>query len=89
MRRNLERNLHGQHLVIDPIVRSISAQLRTSNPEKALVLSLHGSTGTGKNFVSKAIADHLFKKGMKSQYVHLFAVPLVFPHESKVEQYQV
>jgi hypothetical protein len=37
----------GQPLAHNLILNSISSHLKTENPSKALVLSLHGSTGTG------------------------------------------
>lgn len=40
--------------------------------EKALVISLHGWPGVGKNYASTMIAEALYKNGMKSKYVKLF-----------------
>uniref|UniRef100_T1JCD4 Torsin-1A C-terminal domain-containing protein n=1 Tax=Strigamia maritima TaxID=126957 RepID=T1JCD4_STRMM len=57
-------------------------------PKKALTLSFHGWTGGGKNFVSKMIAEHLFKDGMDSQFVHMFLSTLHFPHRHKIMIYQ-
>ncbi len=37
----------GQPMVYDLILRSISSHVSNPNPSKSLVLSLHGSTGTG------------------------------------------
>ncbi len=37
----------GQPLAHNLILKSISSHINTENPSKALVLSLHGSTGTG------------------------------------------
>lgn len=39
---------------------------------KALVISLHGWSGVGKNYASTMIAEALYKKGMNSKYVKLF-----------------
>ena len=85
---SLQNRLHGQHLVINTVVKAIKGHVYNSNPQKALVLSFHGWTGGGKNFVSKIIAEHLFVKGMESKYVHLFVATLHFPHESKLETYK-
>ena len=82
-------DLHGQHLVRDITMKSLRGHLQNPNPQKALVLSFHGLTGNGKNYVSKAIAESLYKKGLKSQYAHLFAVTSSFPHESKTAMYSV
>ncbi|UJR09216.1 hypothetical protein I4U23_013464 [Adineta vaga] len=42
----LKDHLMGQPLAHDLILNSISSHINTENPSKALVLSLHGSTGT-------------------------------------------
>jgi chromosomal replication initiation ATPase DnaA len=47
------------------------AHLSNDDPSKALALSFHGGTGTGKNHVSKIIANHIYKEGMKSKFVHM------------------
>ena len=43
----LRNQLIGQPLAYDIILRSISSHVSNPNPSKSLVLSLHGSTGTG------------------------------------------
>lgn len=40
--------------------------------KKALVLSLHGWPGVGKNYVVTMIAEALYTEGMKSKYVKVF-----------------
>ncbi len=89
MRNAFRRRLHGQHqiLVSDITIRAIHGHLTSSEPSKALVLSFHGWTGVGKNFVSKIIAEHLYKNGMDSKFVHFFASDLHFPHTSKISLY--
>ncbi len=54
----LKDQLMGQPLAHDLIFNSISSHINTENPSKALVLSLHGSTGTGKNY-QKSKSDGL------------------------------
>ena len=56
---------------------------------QALVISLHGDTGTGKNFVSDIIATGLYKLGDKSKYVHKFIASVDYPHESRTDLYKV
>ena len=85
----LKSQLHGQHLVIDTLIKTLRGHLSDPNPSKALVLSMHGWTGGGKNYVSKFIADHIYEKGFESRHVHLFVATLHFPHESKIERYKV
>ncbi|KAG7174603.1 Torsin-1A-like [Homarus americanus] len=56
---------------------------------QALVMSFHGWTGGGKNYVSKFIAENMYKLGTKSQYVHVFVSTVDFPHEGKVDIYKL
>ncbi|KAL4230404.1 chaperone cofactor-dependent protein refolding [Mactra antiquata] len=84
---SLNSKLYGQHLVTDPVVKHLKAHGR-GNPSKALVLSFHGGTGTGKNYVSRLVAEKLFYKGMKSKYVHLISATKEFPHDGMVPMYK-
>lgn len=82
--------LIGQPLVHNLILNSISSHLSNPNPSKALVLSLHGSTGTGKNFVAKHIVESLYRQGYKSRYVKLYVVSRDFMHndEAHIREYK-
>jgi pantothenate kinase-related protein Tda10 len=51
----------------------IHKHLNDPNPKKALVLSFHGWTGSGKSFVSQIVAKSIFRKYRESQkgdFVH-------------------
>ena len=63
--------------------------MTNNNPQKPLVLSLHGGTGTGKSFASKLIANNMYREGMGSSFVHLFVSGLHFPHYIQLETYKV
>jgi Torsin len=89
LENELRQKLHGQHLVADTVVRSVRGHFTNPEPEKALVLSFHGCTGCGKNFVSKIIASAMYKLGMQSAYIHLFVSTHHFPHEDLIETYKV
>ena len=52
-------------------------------------MSFHGWTGSGKNFVSNIIAEHLYKKGSDSKYVHKIISSHAFPIEQNLETYKV
>ena len=84
----LRQRIHGQHLVIDNTVKTIKRHWNNDNPSKALVLSFHGWTGGGKNFVSRIITEHLYKQAMESKFVHLFVSTLHFPHKSNLDMYK-
>lgn len=84
----LQSKLYGQHLVTDVIIKHLKAHMM-KDPSKALTLSFHGGTGTGKNYVSKIIAESIYKQGMRSKYVHLISSTKEFPHKDMVPLYKV
>jgi len=99
LRDSFTTRLHGQHLVSKGVFDSLRSHLSKSpaNPPKhPLVLSFHGWTGCGKNHVSKLIAEHLYKEGLKSNYVMQFVSTLHFtgcliescPSEAKLAEYR-
>lgn len=88
LKDNLRENVFGQHIVIDIVTRSLQAHMKKKEPKKALTLSFHGWTGSGKNFVSSFIAESLFKEGMKSKFVHHFFSSIHFPKEEDSGTYK-
>ncbi|XP_040180603.1 torsin-1A-like [Rana temporaria] len=87
-KEDLENKLIGQHLARDVIFRAVTGFMNTENPKKPLALSLHGWTGTGKNFISKIITENIHEKGMSSKFVHLFVSTLHFPHDNLIHLYK-
>lgn len=88
LQESLDRRLFGQHLVSKVVVRAVRGFLSNAQAKKPLALSLHGWTGTGKNFVSKIIAESIYKRGLKSNYVHQFVATLHFPHAHSINLYK-
>ena len=88
LQSSLETRVLGQHLVTDTVLKAVVGHVNNISPSKALVLSFNGWTGSGKNFVSKIIAEHLFRKGMDSEYVHQIIATHDFPHQSEVKDYK-
>lgn len=84
----LQRNLHGQHIASKIVSEELTHHM-TKHPCKALTLSLYGGTGTGKNYLSKIIAESIYKNGMRSKFVHLISVAKEFPHRGMVPLYRV
>lgn len=82
-------NLVGQHIAQDMIVRAVRGHQRNKTPSKPLVLSFHGWTGSGKNFVSQFMADSLYRLGQASQFVHLFIATLHFSDVRQAGRYKV
>lgn len=52
-------------------------------------MSMHGWTGSGKNYVSEIIADSLYPDGLSSPFVHTFISQLHFSDQNKVDIYKV
>lgn len=88
LQKDLDNRLFGQHLAKKVILNAVTGFLSNPKPKKPLTLSLHGWTGTGKNFVSKIIAENIYEGGLNSDYVHLFVATLHFPHASNVTLYK-
>ncbi|XP_026709816.1 torsin-3A [Athene cunicularia] len=85
---DLNEQLHGQHLAKEVVVQAVQRFLQSPRPEKALVLSFHGWSGTGKNFVARMVASHLYRDGLKSECVRVFISLLHFPHHKYVDLYK-
>lgn len=73
---SLSQRMFGQPLV-NELVNILAAHKKTVYDEsrrnrKALVISLHGWTGVGKNYAATMIAEAIYKKGMNSKYVKMF-----------------
>ena len=85
----LDKYLFGQPLVKRVLLASLKGHYHLRDPQKALVLSFHGSTGVGKNFVSQIVAESLFLKGVKSKYFKQFVATRDFPHNEKINEYKV
>uniref|UniRef100_A0A8C2C7U7 Torsin n=1 Tax=Cyprinus carpio TaxID=7962 RepID=A0A8C2C7U7_CYPCA len=88
LKHDLRRKLFGQHIAAQVILKAVTGFMESENPKKPLVLSLHGWTGTGKNFVSQLIVENIYRKKMRSNFVHLFTATAHFPHEAHINKYK-
>ncbi|KAK3753610.1 hypothetical protein QZH41_004193 [Actinostola sp. cb2023] len=88
LKNDLKQEFYGQHLAMKILLSSLKSHSQTTKRNKPLVLSLHGWTGTGKNYVSGLIAKHIFKHGINSKFIHKFIIPLHFPHVSEIDVYK-
>ena len=61
MKAALDTNVFGQHLVIDTVWNAIVAHWKSPGPKKPLVMSFHGYTGTGKNYVARQVVENLYR----------------------------
>ncbi|XP_039737318.1 torsin-3A [Pteropus medius] len=80
--------LHGQHLAQELVLTTVRSYLELPRPDKALALSFHGWSGTGKNFVARMLAENLYRDGLRSDCVKLFITTLHFPHSKDVDLYK-
>ncbi|NWH56206.1 TOR3A protein, partial [Geococcyx californianus] len=85
---DLNTQLHGQHLAKGIVIQALQGFLQSPQLQKALVLSFHGWSGTGKNFVARLLASHLYRDGLKSECVRVFISLFHFPHHNYVDSYK-
>ncbi|XP_072243340.1 prosalusin [Leuresthes tenuis] len=85
---DLYKNVFGQHLAQDIVSEEVAKFLLNKSPEQPLVLSFHGSSGTGKTLVSSMLGNHLYGSAMSSPYVHQFVPTLHFPLPKRVSRYK-
>ncbi|XP_041090313.1 torsin-2A-like [Polyodon spathula] len=84
----LYRNVYGQHLAQEAVSEALAEFINDASPEKPLVLSFHGSSGTGKTLVSWLLGRYLYGSAKTSPHVHQFIPTLHFPYPHRVPQYK-
>ena len=68
LRESLKDRLYGQHIIEDKLFQAVASHYKEiEKSQKPLVMTFHGTQGTGKNFVSNLIAEAVFEKGTSSQ----------------------
>jgi len=85
----LSAKLFGQQIARETIISALRGHLESRNSPKALVMSFHGTPGTGKNYVVQMIAKVFYKNSIQSQYFHFFNGRSDFPLQQKVDKYKV
>ncbi|XP_072686923.1 torsin-3A isoform X1 [Canis lupus baileyi] len=85
---DLSIRLHGQHLAQELVLTAVKGYLELPRPDKALALSFHGWSGTGKNFVARLLAENLYRDGQRSDCVKMFIATFHFPHPKYVDLYK-
>ena len=87
----MESNVFGQHIARKLVLGALKRRW-TSDPnlefQKPLVMSFHGWTGSGKNYVAKFIAESMFEAGLSSKFVSFLSSTLHFHDSSKVLEYK-
>jgi len=87
---NLNESFFDQPLVKKTLFNAIKSHfLKFYKPQKALVLSFHGTSNLEKKLISKFIAESLFSNGCKSKYYKHFTSTKDFPNNEKLSEYKV
>ncbi|XP_077377951.1 prosalusin isoform X2 [Festucalex cinctus] len=82
---DLYKNVYGQHLAQEVLSEEVARFVADKAPKRPLVLSLHGSSGTGKTLVVGMLVRHLYGSAMSSPFVHQFIPTLHFPAGGHVQ----
>ncbi|KAK0180047.1 hypothetical protein PV327_005730 [Microctonus hyperodae] len=88
LHRLLSIKMFGQKIATDSISRAVYAHTNADNTPKALAMSFHGTSGTGKTFVANMIGETFYKKGYQSQYFHFINGRSDLTLESESERYK-
>lgn len=90
LKEDLKRNLFGQHIVNETLIPALKSHRKNLfHSQKPLVMSFHGTPGTGKNYVADRIVKYLYRRGDNSKFVHKFRGRVDFPLASEVNTYRV
>ncbi|XP_050952748.1 torsin-1A-like [Labeo rohita] len=87
LKEDLKDSLFGQHIVCDVVLKAVTSFMTDSKPNKPLVLSFHGTAGTGKNHVTKIIARNVYEKGEDSEHVRTYIAKHHFPNKNELDLY--
>jgi len=73
----MDKNFFGQHIASEIILSALKGNSRRSiSNKKPLLMSFHGWTGCGKNFISDLIANHMFgSKNIQKLRYHVIHGP--------------
>ncbi|KRT80583.1 hypothetical protein AMK59_7257 [Oryctes borbonicus] len=88
LKKNLESKMFGQHIAIKTIVNALKHHWSSDHIQKPLTISLHGSPGTGKNYITAFVKKSLYSKGVDSKFVHHWVGRIHFRLEEEVTKYQ-
>lgn len=90
LKADFNEHLFGQHIANATIIPALKSHINNlDNSQKPLVMSFHGTPGTGKNFVADFIARRFYKAGDESKYVHRYRGRIDFPLDTQVPYYRV
>lgn len=81
------KEVFGQHIAARALKKTLGVFYSGKARTKPLVLSFHGTPGTGKNFVADQIVQARYDKGKQSKYVHGYSGRASFPLDSQAQSY--
>ena len=84
----LALNFYGQHIAKKTVFNAVRAHIKNRHPQKPLVMSFHGWTGGGKNYLARMLVRSIYTKGEKSNFVHVFNSEVHFKHAHLVPMYK-
>uniref|UniRef100_A0A336K870 CSON001228 protein n=1 Tax=Culicoides sonorensis TaxID=179676 RepID=A0A336K870_CULSO len=88
LKEDFNKHLFGQHIVQEQVLKALENHYHyIETSKKPLVMSFHGTPGTGKNFVADFIVKAIYKNGLDSKYVHRFSGKLDFASEALTDIY--
>ena len=89
LKKDFNELLYGQNIVINKLISTLKNRFNET-PRKALVICMHGWTGSGKSHVTKLIINNLYKYKGKSKFVHFFNGRIHFPRNKQeyVDEYK-
>ncbi|XP_063966281.1 torsin-1A-like [Lytechinus pictus] len=85
---SFKQHLFGQSLAQSTVLGAIDGHVTNRNPQKPLVLSLHGPAGTGKNHITRLVVESLFTYGMDSTFVTQKISTKDYPHKDLLQYYK-
>ncbi|XP_025207141.1 torsin-1A [Melanaphis sacchari] len=90
LEHSMEKSFFGQHIASKIVLSALAGNLyRSKNNKKPLVMCFQGWTGSGKNFLSEVIANHMFTTPkIKSLRYHIILGQSDFVHHSKINYYK-
>lgn len=83
LNQSLQHRVYGQEFATKQVYKAVVSHFE-SKSESALVLSFHGSTGIGKNYIANKVIESIYKRGLKSRFVHLFQADVHFAETTNV-----
>lgn len=90
LKADFNEYLFGQHIANGTLIPALKSHVNNLEmSQKPLVMSFHGTPGTGKNFVADFIARRFYAAGDESSYVHRYRGRIDFPLDTQVPIYRV